>query len=127
MLQNLTFDARIQQLKDSDPTTPKAIQANSFHDDTVITKKLCIVWDTGRRMFFHYIHFMTCDFDPNPDLNSLTLEFMTRYIILKGFHLEGLYGQFMQDEPHIISVVSERYAGLRAPGQPFVIDAVVEK
>lgn len=122
-----SFDTRIQQLKESDPTAQKLIQPNRFHDDGTINKKLCIAWDTGRRMFFHYVHFMTCDFDPNPDLNCITLEFMTRYVILKGYHLDGLFARLMQDEPHIISVVSERYTGIREPDQPFVVEAMVEK
>lgn len=123
MSQSPAFDERLQLLKEGDPTAENIIQANGFHDDNAVAKKLVIAWHTGRRMFFHYAHLITCEFD----LDKLVLEFMTRHLTLKGYHLDALFDSFQHDRPHLLSVIPERYAGIREPGQPFVTDAVVEK
>ena len=125
MSQSHLSDMRLQQLKEGNPAAEPEIQQFSFHEGNIITRKLCIAWHTGRKMVFHYAHFVTCDFDPI--LDCMILEFMTRTVTLKGYCLDILYESFLLDKPYTIAVNSERYAEMREPDQPFIIEAFVEK
>lgn len=126
MQQSPTFNLRLQELKEGNPTHDTISQDNSFHHIANITKKLRIEWETtGCKHSFLYSELVDFDFDPNPELNKMTLYFAKRTVTLKGYHLDFLYDSFNLDEPYIIVVSAKRYAALNEPGQFLVTEAEV--
>jgi hypothetical protein len=114
-------------MKESNPTAKGQSTQNSFYNDLHSAKKLCIVWDTGRKMLFYYSYLIAVDFNLTDDLNVMTLQFMAHLVTLKGYRLDLLFSSFLGDEPHIITVKTQRYAGIDPENKPFVIEATIEK
>lgn len=128
MRQSPTFNnARIRQLKEGNPTAKSVTQENVYYHGGQAAKKLCIVWEaTGCKWAFLYSEIVDLKLEHDGELNCLTLYFMRRTVILKGYNLDVLFDSFMIDEMQILAVKDERYTVFSQDREPYITEAMVE-
>ena len=123
MSQSQHFNVKIRELKEGNPTAP---QSNRFHEGANAARKLCIVWDNGRKMIFYYSYLIAVNLELENDINCLTLQFLAHRVLLMGYNLELLFTHFLFEEPHILYVIPERYAAINEADKFILTEAVIK-
>lgn len=99
-------------------------------DDTMHSvghaRNLCLVWPDGRRAFFNYAYLVSADFDPNSEVNIITLCFSSQNVILKGYGLEALFMQLLDHLPRIIAAIDPRYIPVETGSESIIISIEME-
>lgn len=127
MSQSPSFNDRIRQIKEGNPTKHTLPQENTFHSGSQSSKKLVILWpQTGRRKALKYVDLNDVDLDISGDMHVMKLLFYTCTLTLKGYKLDILFDWLLLDGPYVVVVQDQRYTALSQQDQYVVTEAIVK-
>lgn len=111
-----TFKLRYDQMRENDPSksdpSQNATDAASFYQSAGYARSLCLILENGNRAFLSYAYLISGEFDIEDEINLIRLHFSSAVVVLKGYSLEELFMQLMDQMPRIIQVIDQRYATL---------------
>lgn len=70
-------------------------------------RNLCFVQQDGKRIFLNYAYLVSGEYDPEASI--ITLTYTTHVVTLRGYSLEGLYENLMNQICKNIGCVDSRY------------------
>ncbi len=111
-------------MRENNPTP--AHDQDNLYKEAGHTRNVCFVLPEGKRQFFNYAYLVSVLFEPSDDVNTITLEFTSHTITLKGYRLEALYMDFFDHFPRIVTTTDPRYAAAQ-PNDVVVTDIGIEK
>ena len=124
------FRNRYEQLRASDPTKPEnaseTTESGSFYETPGHSRNLCLVWPDGRRMFLSYAYLAAGKFAVESEFNIINLYFSLHTVTVKGYALESLFMQLLDQMPRLISESDSRYASSERH-QCIIIEMIVSK
>lgn len=107
------FNLRFDKMRENNPaanqdTRPDNMDPERF-DGPGGTRNVCFVWPDGKRMFFNYAYLVAAEFNPKEDMNEIKLEFSSHTVCLRGYGLEGLFMEFLDHVPRVLTGIDPRY------------------
>lgn len=121
---------KFDQMRENNPSAKKDSQESpsrafdEFYTEESNARSLCLVWNTGRRIFLSYSYLISAEYEP--DESIITLVFTSHTFILKGVNLEGLFYAIMQHSIKQITCTDERY-NLVGDEERFTVNEIIEK
>lgn len=104
---NQDFKLKFDEMRENDPTGENGEQANERFASTGHVRNLCFVWPDGKKKFLNYAYLVSCDYDP--DENTITLNFTSDTVLIKGSGLDGVFEELFSHIPKRIVCVDVRY------------------
>jgi hypothetical protein len=101
---NQEFKLQYDFLGDNDQ---KKSEAETKHKSESYARNVCFVHLNGKMLFLNYGYLVSADYDPED--NSITLNFTSHTIILRGSKLDSMYLEFFHHIPKVVSCLEERY------------------
>lgn len=80
-----------------------------LYDVGSMVRNVCFVLGSGQSIFFNYAYLVSVELTVTDQVNTLTVNFTSQSIVLKGYNLQGLFEQLMSHIPKIIVVTNIRY------------------
>lgn len=118
------FELKFDAYKDNNPTGNQGQLENpDYYSSGGNGRNLGFVWPDGRMQFFNYSYLVTCSLDP--DGGSISLEFSTHHIELKGQRLAPLFEELMVQANRFIRCVDKRYQQLSENDLPTVHEITI--
>lgn len=110
---NREFKLRFDQMKESNPTQPEealSSQNPSEYETAASPRSLCLIWPSGKQMFFSYAYLISAEFDPEGEANEINLHFSSHDIVVRGYGLADLFTDLSEHLTRFITAVNPRYA-----------------
>lgn len=127
------FNLKIDQMRQSNPaaTDHQDDQGNALLPDSEHypsygnVRNLCFVWPDGRKLFLNYSYLIATEC--NTLYSEVILTFSTHIVTLKGFNLQTMFFELMEQRLRLIACIEERYLSLQPEGAAVVSEIVVVK
>jgi len=118
-----SFKFRYDEMRENNPASPNSPKNERIEDDLLYPsgggiRNVCFVFLDGKRLFLNYAYLVSGEY--NPDESMILLAFTTHTVLLKGFRLENLFEQFMQQLNRVVACIDERYNHLQGETSPVV-------
>ena len=86
-------------------------------------RNVSFAWPDGKLRSFNYAFLVTHAYDPNE--NTIQLEFTTHAILLKGFRLEPLYYELLDQRNKFIACTDARYNETVDKEEPIINEILI--
>lgn len=127
------FNLKIDQMRQSSPaaTDHQDDQGNALLSDSEHyfsygnVRNLCFAWPDGRKLFFNYSYLIAAEC--NTLFSEIVLTFSTHIVTLKGFNLQTMFFDLMDQRLRLITCIEERYLALQSEGAAVVSEINVKQ
>lgn len=96
-----------------------------FHDYGY-ARNLCLIWQNGKQFLLNYAYLLSGDFDPDGEMNVISLNFSSDKVTIKGYGLNVLFAQFRDHLPRLIIATDPRYIPESRSEESIVIEMQIE-
>lgn len=96
------FKFKFDEMRDNNPAKQQLAYAGESH-----VRNVCFVQTSGKILFLNYGYLVSGEYVP--DESTITLQFTSHTITLKGTKLETLYQEFFSHIPRYVTATEERY------------------
>lgn len=123
---NLNFDEmrrkNAEPIEDQDRTLTGTNQGEHYPSYGNV-RNICFVWPEGKKLFLNYSYLISgaCD----TQFGEVVLTFSTHIITIKGYNLQTLFFEIMDQHIRLLLCIEERYNSLQPDGEPVVNNIVV--
>lgn len=125
------FNLRFDKMRENNPASPETAKSEiplpDKYDIPGYARNVCFVWPDGKREFFNYAYLVAAKYNPGEDKNEITLVFSGYTVTLHGYALEGLFMDFLDHIPRIVTAIDTRYASRVNSGSETIIEIIVHK
>ncbi len=104
---NREFKSKFSQMQDNQSGLNNNEESERLYAATGNVRNISFAWPDGKLRSFNYVFLVTHEYDPNE--NTIQLEFTTHAIVLKGFRLEQLYYELLDQRNRLITCTDVRY------------------
>ncbi len=104
---NREFKSKFSQMQDNQSGLNNNEENERLYPTTGNVRNVSFAWPDGKLRSFNYAFLVTHEYDPNE--NTIQLEFTTHTILLKGFRLEPLYFELLDQRNKFIICTDARY------------------
>jgi hypothetical protein len=119
------FDKFSQPKADTKPASNGDEKENEQYPTPGQNRNLCFVQADGKRLFLNYAYLIAGEYEP--ESNTITLNFSTHTVTLKGRNLENLYESIMLQLQREIVGVESRYVEINDKESSFVTEIFIDK
>lgn len=116
----MSQDFKFNFEKNNEDTTSKDVGSAVAYSTSGNIRNICFVLIDGTKLFLSYSYLVSGEHSPAE--STITLNFTSISIILKGIHLEPLFFDIMLQMPKMIVAVDERYNATISHDLPIVND-----
>lgn len=108
---NQDFKLKFDEYEENNPTHKEGEENNpDYYPSRGNTRNLAFVLPDGKMQFFNYSYLISCSY--SPEQGSITMEFSTHDVELKGQRLESLFYELMAQVNKVIHCTGSRYSAL---------------
>ncbi|MFM7858289.1 MAG: hypothetical protein ACKO96_41825, partial [Flammeovirgaceae bacterium] len=111
---NQKYKDKYEELRNSDPSKKdgeKTHPQDTEHYDTPgNSRMLSFAWPDGKKLFLNYAYLVSGELTEAEDTHTLTLTFTSHAITLKGYALEPVFSDIMQQKLKMVTETNPRYA-----------------
>jgi hypothetical protein len=126
---NREFKLRFDQMKESNPTQPEdalSSQNPSEYETAASPRSLCLIWPSGKQMFFSYAYLISAEYNPEGESNEIKLHFSSHDIVVKGYGLAALFTDLSDHLTRSITAIHPRYASQESAKDNVVFEITVQ-
>lgn len=87
-------------------------------------RNLCFIWPNGRMLFLNYSYLIAAE--SNTVFSEMNLIFSTHIVTLKGFNLQMMFFDLMDQRLRLITCIEERYLSLQPEGAAVICEIFVK-
>ena len=123
MSQDYSF--KYDQMLGNDPTGKSGVENDqSAYPNAGYARKICFVLP-ARMISFDYHYLVKADYEIESGM--IILSFTTDTVTLKGYQLDNLFFDLMQEKPRLISCTDTRYNQITEKGNPVINEIIISK
>lgn len=126
---NREFKLRFDQMKESNPTQSEdalSSQDQSEYETATSPRSLCLIWPSGKQMFFSYAYLISAEYDPEGESNEIKLHFSSHDIVVRGYGLSALFTDLSDHLTRSITAIHPRYASQESAKNNVVFEITVQ-
>jgi|SRR5690606_20939484 len=109
---NQDFKLKFDEYKDNNPTDKDGEHNLDYYPSSGAVRNLTFAWPNGDKQFFNYSYLITSYYSKND--GTISIEFSTHHVTLKGRGLENLYDDLMSQVCRTIQCSEDRYQEVNA-------------
>lgn len=118
------FKLKFDEYKDNDPThTPGEGGNPDYYPSGGNIRNLTFIWPNGMAQSFSYSYLVTPKLEP--DGTSITFEFTSHFVEVKGINLSSLFFDILLQTPRFIRIKEKRYQQLEDNNKPVVNEITI--
>lgn len=111
---NQKFKDKFEELRNNDPSKKDGektdSQDNEHYDTPGNSRMLSFAWPDGRKLFLNYAYLVSGELTEAEETSTITLTFTSQTITLKGYALETMFSDIIQQKLKIVTETNPRYA-----------------
>ncbi len=108
---NREFKLRFDQMREGNPSKAEEEGADeNLLPPSAPARSLCLVWPNGRRFFLSYAYLMAGELHLSREKNEIMLYFSSHTVTLRGYGLETLFTELLDQLPTMVVAMEERYS-----------------
>lgn len=124
---NRNFKLRFDQMKEGNPTEGEPQTPALPEEEFTRPLNLCLVWPDGKRFFLSYSYLIAGELNVDGEKNEILLYFSSHTVTLRGYGLEALFTELLEQLPKMIVVTEERYTATDETNETTVVEIKVQK
>lgn len=128
---NPKFKDKFEELRNNDPSKKDGEtshpQDTEHYDTPGNSRMLSFAWPDGKKLFLNYAYLVSGELTEAEETHLITLTFTSQTITLKGYALETLFSDIMQQRLKMVTETNQRYASPEKGEKAVVLEILAKE